>query len=106
MLGPLKNIPREGVVSDRGARGSVLLWWGASEMLGGEDGRPEALLSAVCLTPPLPLGPWSYSVRFYSTGPGATPSSGIFRHFSVVFRIISHHLQGSFSFSRAPSITV
>lgn len=37
--------------------------------------------------------------------PGALCCGRIFKYFSV-FSIISHHIQGSFSFSRAPSLTV
>lgn len=66
----------------------------------------ERHFSAACLTPPLPLPALELQLQFLEYRPGATPSGGILKYFSVVFRIISHHLQGFFSFSRAPSTTV
>lgn len=71
----------------------VLPSLGAGAMLEGEDGRREPL-SAAGLAPPLPLSLEPQPHSFESTGPGAAPSGGILKHFSIVFRIISRHFAG------------
>lgn len=60
------------------------------------------------MTPPLPLPAPEprLRLRFLEARPGATPIGGILKYVSVVFRIIGHRSQGSFSFSRASSISV
>lgn len=104
----------KGATSDEGVEGSSSAFVGRqlcsfSVVLEGKDGRWESLLSCL-LTPPLPLPALEPQLQFLEYQAWCYAQWLCFKvfpgYYPVVFWIISHHLQSSFSFSRAPSITV